>query len=484
MGPTASLVEVELGTARLDRFKDLIAAEKYDRLAAATEVARKLFAGRTVWNVNSTATGGGVAEMLRSLIGYVKDAGVDGRWLVIPGNGRFFQVTKRIHNRLHGSPGDGGPLDAAARHVYESTLESSAEQLRARLRSGDVVVLHDPQTAGLLPALCQAGAHVVWRCHIGVDEPNEMALGAQQFLMQYLTPAEAYVFSRARFAFKGLDQSKVWVVPPSIDSFSLKNEDIDSEQVLSVLRAAGLLAAAGDARATFRRMDGSQGSVVHRAHMVETAPMVGTDRLVVQVSRWDRLKDPIGVMEGFVREIAPRTDAKLVLAGPEVTAVTDDPEGAQLLSDCRRLWGDLPEDMRSRVHLALLPMEDVDENAMIVNALQRHAEVVVQKSLAEGFGLTVAEAMWKARPVVASRVGGIQDQIEDGRSGLLINDPRDLAEYGARVVSLLNDPKLARRFGEAARQRVCEEFLAPRHLLQYCDLIGGLIMNEEKAPRR
>ncbi len=186
--------------------------------------------------------------------------------------------------------------------------------------------------------------------------------------------------------------------------------------------------------------------------------------MVLQVSRWDALKDPLGVIRGFADHVP---DAHLVVAGPSVTAVADDPEGEQVLRSAQRLREELPEQARRRLHLACLPMDDPEENAIIVNALQRHARVVVQKSLAEGFGLTVAEAMWKARPVVASRIGGIQDQIVDGTSGVLLDDPADLPAYGAAVAGLLADADRAERIGDAARERVRSDFLSSRSLLDY-----------------
>lgn len=180
-------------------------------------------------------------------------------------------------------------------------------------------------------------------------------------------------------------------------------------------------------------------------------------------------------MNGFATHVAPRSDAHLVLAGPSVESVADDPEGIEVIEECAGLYEDLPAEARERVHLATLPMVDGEENAVIVNALQRHASIVVQKSLAEGFGLTVAEAMWKSRPVVASRIGGIQDQIEHGRTGLLIDDPKDLSEFGSSVLRLLEDPDGAERMGQEARSRVRTDFLGPRHLMQYLDLVDRLL---------
>jgi trehalose synthase len=208
--------------------------------------------------------------------------------------------------------------------------------------------------------------------------------------------------------------------------------------------------------------------------MYGAGPAAPDARLVVQVSRWDALKDPLGVMQGFADHIAPATDAHLVLAGPSVEAVSDDPEGAQVLADAKDLWSELPADTKERVHLACLPMDDLEENAAIVNALQRRSDVIVQKSIAEGFGLTVAEGMWKARPVVASKIGGIQDQIEHGDSGMLIDDPRDLRRYGQLVVDLLKDPDGAERVGAKAKERVQEKFLGPRHLMQYLEIFQKL----------
>jgi trehalose synthase len=199
-------------------------------------------------------------------------------------------------------------------------------------------------------------------------------------------------------------------------------------------------------------------------------------RLVMQVSRWDRLKDMPGVLQGFTDrlDVLP-SDAHLALVGPETAGVSDDPEGAAVLDECVSLWERLPQKARERVHLVSLPMDDVDENAHLVNALQRRATVVVQKSLVEGFGLTVTEAMWKARPVVASAIGGIQDQIEDGVHGLLLDDPHDLDAYGAALERILGDDALAAKLGDAARERVLDRYLGDRHLIQYVELFAKLV---------
>jgi trehalose synthase len=471
--PGRLLTEVEVGERSLAAFAQVLPAEEYARLEAAAERGRQVFAGRTLWNVNSTARGGGVAEMLLPLLAYARGVGVDARWMVIAGDEAFFRVTKRIHNRLHGVEGDGGPLGPAEREDYERVQRANGDELEPLVGPRDVVILHDPQTAGLVPRLKARGALVVWRCHVGLDTPNDLARQAWAFLAPYARQADVCVFSREAFVWEDLRDECIAVIAPSIDAFAPKNEPLAAEAVDAILVAAGLRAGAADpSAARFTRMDGSPGQVRRRAEMLETAPLQPGDRSVLQVSRWDALKDPLGVIDGFARHVAPHGDGHLIYAGPAVEAVADDPEGAIVLEQARAHWHALPADVRARVHLAMLPMVDLEENAAMVNALQRAADVVVQKSLAEGFGLTVAEAMWKARPVVASRIGGIQDQIEDGRSGILLADPRDLAAYGAAVRRLLDDPATARRMGAAAEARVRERFLGTHSLLDYLELLA------------
>jgi trehalose synthase len=468
-----SIQEVQARTLRPERFEEVLTPERYEQFRQAMERGKEIFAGRKVWNINSTASGGGVAEMLRSLLAYAQGTGVDARWLVIGGDPAFFKITKRIHNFLHGSEGDGGTLGEDEKRAYDATLESSASDLRSFVSERDVVIVHDPQPAGMVDVVKDIGASVIWRCHIGLDSPTDVARSAWRFLMPYVSSADAFVFSREAFAWEGLDETKVEIIRPSIDAFSPKNQSLAPEAVAAILNVAGLVEGTDGGSPAYLREDGTEALVARRATYIDggAAPRTG-DRTVLQVSRWDRLKDPVGVIEGFAREVGPRVaDAHLIVAGPDVEAVADDPEGAEVVKESLDAWKSLDDDMRARVHLASLPMDDGEENAAIVNALQRHADVVVQKSLAEGFGLTVAEAMWKARPVVASRIGGIQDQIEDGVTGVLVSDARDLAEYGAAVAGLLEDEREASEMGRRAQERVRDEFLGSRHLREYLELI-------------
>jgi trehalose synthase len=468
-----AIEHVPIGAMDPHRFASVLAPERYEALVRLIGRASQDLCGRVIWNVNSTARGGGVVELLRPLLGYSRGAGVDARWLVINGSPEFFAITKRLHNRLHGFAGDGGPLGRQERRVYEQTLAGAADELGSLVRPADVVILHDPQTGGLVEAARRTGATVIWRCHVGRDGANGHAKEAWRFLRHYVIGADAFVFSRPEFVWEGLPQERLTVIRPSIDVFSPKNQDLTAEQTQAILSRAGILPGRGT-RATFTRSDGTPGRVDRTAALLESRPLSPGDAVVTQVSRWDRLKDPLGVLSGFVEHVSSRTDAHLVLAGPATGSVSDDPEGAEVLSEVQRAWEQLPARDRDRVHLICLPMDDVEENAAMVNALQRHSRVVAQKSLAEGFGLTVGEAMWKARPVVASRVGGIQDQIVDGESGVLISDPEDPDEFGLAVAELLNDPVRACRMGRMARERVRDEFLGPYHLERYFELIERL----------
>jgi len=469
------LQEIQIGAQPIARFLPILGDE---RVRAAQQVAREMrerLKGRVLWNVNSTGVGGGVAEILRSLLAYPRGEGIDTRWLVIVGTAEFFRITKRLHNALHGSKGDGSPLDAQERSIYEQVLHENAEELLALVRPRDLVILHDPQTAGLAPHLIRAGATVIWRCHIGQEQPDQEVELGWDFLAPYLEDVAATVFSRDAYVPSCCDDGRSVIIAPSIDPFSAKNQELDEATVRSILVHTGIVEGPnGDGTPAFVREDGSPGRVDRRADVLRLGrPPKWETPLVVQVSRWDELKDPVGVMRGFsalVNGSAP-ANAELVLAAPTVEGVADDPEQATVLNDVVSKWQRLPDSERNRIHLASLPMVDVDENAAIVNALQRHAAVVVQKSLREGFGLTVTEAMWKSRPIVASAVGGIQDQIEHGVDGLLLEDPTDAAAFGAALQRLLEDASFAAQLGRNARERVREEFLGVRHLLQYAELI-------------
>ena len=286
---------VELVPLDPRRLEPIIGKERLTALVTAAAQLRERLGDRCVVSVNSTAKGGGVAEMLGTLLGYARGLGVEVDWVVISGDSEFFAITKRIHNGLYGSPGDGGALGAAERAHYDRITAENAERLRRIVRSGDVVLVHDPQPAGLLTPLVELGACAVWRCHVGFDGSNEWTERAWAFLRPYVEVAHAHVFSRASFAPSWIEHASLRVIPPSIDPFAPKNRDLTPYEVLALLSAAGLLAADGI----------SPDERVQRAAQVVREGRAADPKtpLVVQVSRWDRIKDMGGVLESFVRHV-------------------------------------------------------------------------------------------------------------------------------------------------------------------------------------
>lgn len=443
----------------------------FERLAGAAIHAREVFDGRTIWQVSSTSRGGGVAEMLQSYLPFASGAGVDMRWLVLHESERFFEVTKRIHNLLHGYPGDGGSLGEDEVRLYEEASAKSGACLTEMISPDDIVFLHDPQTAGLVPAVKESGATVIWRCHIGVDQSNPHVDEAIAFLAQYVGQADGCVFSRPDYIWDCLAVGRIYIVHPAIDPFSPKNQALDEDVINDILTTLGVREGIRpESPPRFQRADGTTGQVERRAEVLQSGLIPDAVPLIAQVSRWDLLKDHGGLMTAFA-EFAPGNDAHLALIGPSSGAVSDDPEGEAVYTLLKDQWQKLDCDISDRIHIINLPMDDLDENAVMVNALQRRADILVQKSIAEGFGLTVAEGMWKGRPVVASAVGGIRDQIVDGESGILIEDPRDLSAFADAFRRLLADPELARSMGEAATARVTQNFLSLPRLADYADLL-------------
>jgi trehalose synthase len=475
MGGVSLVNDVPVPHRAAAQLESVVGAPRYARLVDAAAEFRERLAGRRIWNVNSTATGGGVAEMLQALVGYAADLGIPAHWTVIGGDPAFFTITKRLHNRIHGAAGDGGELGAAEAGHYAAVLRENAAELVTRLGPGDLVLLHDPQTAGLVAPLVRAGATVVWRCHIGADRENAMTGTAWRFLRPFLEPAHGYVFSRRQYVPSWIPDGSAWIIPPSIDPFSAKNQELTPETVRAALATIGVVdAPRPDKPGRFMRDDGGTGDIVRAASVVADRLPDPDDPVVVQVSRWDRLKDMAGVMRGFADHAARGGPGYLMLVGPTVSEVSDDPEGAAVYAECEALWRDLPAECRARVLLVTLPLDDVDENGAMVNALQRHASVLAQKSLAEGFGLTVAEGMWKGRPVIGSAVGGIQDQIVDG-TGVLLADPADLTAFGVAVRHLLDRPDEAEQMGRTAHGYIREHFVGDLHLLRYAELFGTLL---------
>jgi trehalose synthase len=369
-------------------------------------LARRLRGHRIVM-VNSTASGGGVAEILHRLVRLLIELGVPTTWEVMPGDARFHAITKTIHNTLHGWPGTLADDDHAYYH------EVNARAARALALDGDLVMIHDPQPAGLAALRRQSDQRWVWRCHIDLSRADA---AVWNFLAPEVARYDAAVFSHV--AFVPALPMPAYLVPPSIDPLSEKNRPLDDAEADALLAPFGLPA---------RRP------------------------WVTQVSRFDRIKDPVGVFEAF-EMVRRRESAHLVLAGG---GADDDPEGAAVLQEVRDRVGN-----RKDVSVLLLPS---DAHA-IINALQARSSVVVQKSLREGFALTVSEALWKRRAVVAGAVGGIPLQVLHERTGLLV---RSVEGCAFQVTRLLREPELRRRLGAEGRMHVRENFLHPREARDY-----------------
>jgi trehalose synthase len=373
----------------------------------------KHLSGRTVQNINSTAVGGGVAEILNRLLPLLRELGVDARWDVMRGGDAFFAVTKKLHNALHGQPLPITP------HDVEIFRQTTHDNLRTLDLSDDFVFIHDPQPVQLVAA-AKARSRWVWRCHIDLSAPHPQAW---EFLHPWVGRYRAAVFSAPQFA-RTLAIDQV-LIAPSIDPLADKNRDLEPAAIEAVVRGLG----------------------------------VDPDRpLVTQVSRFDRLKDPLGVIEAY-RLVRRHDDCQLLLVGG---TASDDPEGAQVVAECRERAAGDPD-----IHVVELPpTADVE-----INALQRASTVILQKSLREGFGLTVAEALWKAKPVIAGAVGGIPLQITHKYSGILTHTIEGAAYW---IKQLLNAPEFARRLAENGREHVRWNFLLTRHLRDYLLLFLSL----------
>ena len=449
-------------------------------------------AGRTVWQVNSTATGGGVAEMLPPIVGLLRELGVKTEWVVIGSSDpAFFALTKRLHNLIHGS---GDPkLGRADREVFERAARENAAALQPLLRPGDVLIVHDPQPLPLAGILRAAMPLVtVWRCHIGLDESNASTRAAWEFLTPYLGHYEHAVFSAPEYIPECL-AGRATVIPPGVDPLSAKNRDLSVHETVGVLCRGALIPCPGPIVAGPYEALARRGLPDGRFAPVNAGENIGllTRPIVTQISRWDRLKGFLPLMRAFAGlkqsvyatdgSIAPsqrrRLDlVRLVLAGPDPTGVADDPEATEVLDELLAAFAGLHPAVQDDIALIVLPMQSVEENALMVNALQRASTIVVQNSLREGFGLTIAEAMWKRIPVLSnSRASGPRQQVRDGVDGRLIRNPEDEGELQRAIGEMLATPDGRRRMGRAAQRRVHDRFLVLAQVRSLGQLLGAAV---------
>ena len=394
----------------LDDYSGVVGAGEIDEMRALA----KPLSGRTVQMVNSTAVGGGVAEMLNRLVPLAEELGLNIRWEVMTGGDDFFEVTKAFHNALHGEPYHPEP---AHFEIFRAYSEQNVKRIPL---DAEFVIIHDLQPAGLIEARQQKTGRWIWRCHIDLSHPNP---SVWSFLEAYVSQYDGAIFSSPQFARQLPIPQHLFY--PAIDPLSEKNRELEPEFIMQVLT---------------------------RYSIDPLRP------ILTQISRFDRLKDPVGVVRAY-RIVRRYFDCQLVLAGG---SATDDPEGAEVLKEVKRAAEDDPD---IKV-LELPPWAPLE-----VNALQRASSVVIQKSLREGFGLTVSEALWKKKPVVASAVGGIPNQVIHKHTGLLAHSVEGTA-YQIRY--LLSHPEIAARLGEQGHAHVKENFLITQNLKRYLTLFLAL----------
>jgi trehalose synthase len=390
-------------SVRLQDYEPVVGADVMQELYVLSDRVR----GRRLQNINSTSVGGGVAEILTRMIPLLRELGVDATWDVIKGNQAFFNVTKAFHNALHGKQ------EHITDQMFEMFRDTTAMNLREVAFSGDVTLIHDPQPAGLVLRKQDSGGKWIWRCHIDVSAPDPRVW---EFLRPYVEQYDAAIFSMPDFAQQlPIEQ---YMVAPSIDPLSDKNKELPADYIHAVLARHGL----------------------------------DPERpILTQISRFDRLKDPLGVIKAY-QMVKKRHDCQLVLAGGDAP---DDPEGEEVLEEVKdRAASD------ADIHvLPLPPFSDLE-----INALVRGSTVILQKSIKEGFGLTVSEALWKRKPVVGGAVGGIKLQIINGVTGFLVHSSEGAA---TRLGQLLSDRDLRERLGHNGYLQVKQNFLITRHVKDY-----------------
>ncbi len=397
----------------LEQYAHVVGNEVIDHLRQLANPLR----GMKILHINSTKEGGGVAEILHRLIPLKIELGIDVEWEVISGEADFYKCTKKMHNSLQGNRDD---ISSALLTVYENTNHQNFERLKEKLEQADVVFIHDPQPAALLHFCKKRKGKWLWRCHIDVSHPYRPVW---KYLREFIKDYDASIWSLSAFV-QPLSHPQ-YLIPPSIDPLSQKNIELPEKEISGFLDSWGI------------------------------------DRdipLITQVSRFDRFKDPLGVIESY-RLVKKYVPVQLVLAGG---GASDDPEGEQVLQEVKAFAGDDPD-----VHILELP----SDAHRAINALQRGSDIIVQKSLKEGFGLTVTEGLWKGKPVIGGDTGGIRLQVINHFSGFRVNTPEGAA---LRIRYLLKHPEIMKTMGLNARQFVLDNYLITRQLREYLTLVVAL----------
>lgn len=446
------------------------------------------FERRKLWHVNSTSEGGGVAEMLPREINLLRQLGVQCDWVVATTEEtNFFIFTKKLHNLIHGTGNEVITHQEIA--IYEEVSRINAIKLDELVNPNDIVVFHDPQPMGMAMHMKTKGLKFIWRCHIGTQEQNAQTKAAWNFLKKYEEPFERAVFSASEYIPSCLTGIST-VIAPYIDPLSEKNKELSVNEVTGILCNARLLSEyhpvmPAEYADTAKRL---------RADGIFASPLLPTDmgllfkQTILQVSRWDKLKGFLPLMKGYT-ELRSHPDkyaqsnprnlkrielSHLVLAGPDPGAVSDDPEEDQMLNELISFYTQLPPEIQDNISIIKLPMVSHIENDLMVNALQRTATIIVQNSIKEGFGLTVTEAMWKAKPVIGTTATGIQQQMQNEIHGVIINNPEDPKEIAEKIAYTLNEDKRRKVWALNGQKRVNDQFLIFSSLRQWLQLFAAV----------
>jgi trehalose synthase len=447
--------------------------------------------GKTIWMINSTAVGGGVAEMLPSQIRLMREMGISIEWLVIEATDPdFFDLTKRIHNAIHGS--GNGAFTREDLQTYEKVNRQNLDNALSRIQDGDLVVIHDPQPMPLAKLIREhRRVKILWRCHIGLEKQNQATRAAWSFLEPYYASYDRFVFSLPAYVPERLENQSA-IITPAIDPLSHKNRILQVHKCIGILHQSGIINDKDPVLHPFykqpvRRImpDGSFKSVNFDSNLDLIYRPAAT-----QISRWDRLKGFSELMEAFIlmKRQNEKNDpsllntrriqkTRLVLGGPDPQFVSDDPEGKSVLEELTRQYQSVDARLQEDIAILLLPLENPRENALIVNALQKSSSVVVQNSLQEGFGLTATEAMWKQKPVLVSGAAGLRHQVQDGINGRINPDPSDIPSLANTLESMLNDPMHRDQWGFNAQIRVIRNFALFAQIEKWLELLSEISEN-------
>jgi len=443
--------------------------------------------GQTIWMINSTAIGGGVAEMLPSQMRILRELGVSIEWLVIEAKkDAFFDLTKRIHNAIHGS--GNGVFTEDDRKVYEEVNRNNLAKALELINDGDIVVVHDPQPMPLAAMIKkEKKVSIIWRCHIGLEEDTEVTDAVWKFLEPYTNDYDHFVFSLPSYVPKPL-KNKTSIIPPAIDPLSHKNRELQLHKCIGILYQSGIL-------------DDHKAILYHRyEHLVRKVMPDGSfdvldagqdldliyRPIVTEISRWDRLKGFKELMEAFIKmklDNRKYGDPKsleykriemtlLVMGGPDPAFVSDDPEGKEVLQELTETYKKVDSSMQNDIAILLLPLDNPKQNALIVNALQRTSSIIVQNSIQEGFGLTATEAMWKRKPVLVSNAAGLKFQVVHNKTGQINPDPTDIESLSKTLAYMLNHPKERDKWGFNGQLRVIQNFTLFSQLLSWLETLA------------